>query len=286
MIKTRTQILEEARKILARKREILGKDSNDQEFFKHHVKKLERIESHKMEIGIETYERGNELLPIIVRRMAQKIVVDNPKLKDIDISKFELTDIASLYGKTRISQSTIDNINRRTKLKDNVDMEDLMSLSTDELAMFKDSISEHRRHTLINQSEHSDVISFCHTLNAVINNHNSKDTIFQFIEPIEILIDLNKISKKKERESSGGVILPPLIIRKDRSVSRESSTPSSVISMDETYVSSYSSDSSGSFRSSKTRSVYFSEVLVSSTPTPPPLPAGRNRSFRAQKSIL
>ena len=72
-MKSREQIRNEAKAMLALKRRELGADSNDKAYYQHNLKKLQRIEDNKDSIGIEIYDHGNESLPKLIQKYCKTI---------------------------------------------------------------------------------------------------------------------------------------------------------------------------------------------------------------------
>ena len=278
-MKTKKQIVDEAKAILALKQREIGKDKNDGNFYKHHLKRLEKIEHNKESIGIENYNSGNELLPKLVKIIAKK-KTQNSSLQNITESKFNLSDLTKMHS-LGISQSDINKMNSRYKLKNQVDMEDLIALPTQELNAFKELVMQYREDTISDLKQHSKIKRFIHSLNKVIEKHNLDHKSAQTIEPIEILIDLDK--NKVHSNSIKGIlkkstnILPPILTTQEEAKSI-GVTPSSSAS---TILPKYSASSSkDSLKSDITEELY-PPTIISPTPTPPKVSKPSRVSFRA-----
>jgi|GEM_PF-3853131 len=286
-MKSIQQLKNEAKAILNFKRRELGSDKNDREFYQHHLKKLVKIEKNKETIGEENYSLGNELLATIVQDIAQKRAKNIP-LQNITPSKFNFSDLTKMHS-TGISQNDINQINNRSELKDQVDMEDLMRLTTQDLKVFRNLIEQHKRELVIGSKEEYKVKKFFHVLNKVIKKHNSEHTTSQDIEPIEILIDLNKAQShsnvNKDSLEKKVSKLPLLKMKHEEYYSHEISRSSSK----DTIIDSYSMKS---FSSETTEKLYpdgetnistnysRSSFTLTPSPTPPKTPKSSKATSR------
>lgn len=308
-MKSREQIRNEAKAILALKRRELGADSNDKAYYQHHLKKLQRIEDNKDSIGIESYDHGNESLPKLVQNIAKQLT-KNSSLINVNSTKFNINDLTKIYN-SGINQSEVNEINNRYQLKNQPDMEDLMSLSSRELNDFKELVIQHRHKTITNTEEYLVLRTFLPVLNKVIKKHNLENEPSNAIEPIELFIDLNKIPnrlfpikdaseirKSLEKNTS---MLPPIKKTSETGKSLEKNTsmlPSIKITEKEyrsmevspsssrsTIIRSYSEQS---FNSDTTEAIYQSEKITfrnsslnpSATPKPAPGPPGKKPNAR------
>jgi hypothetical protein len=285
-MKSREQIKNEAEAMLALKRRELGADSSDRAYYQHHLKKLEKIENNKEAIGIENYDYGNEVLPKLTPNIVKQLT-KNSSLINVNSTKFNLSDLAKMHT-SGINQNKVNEINNRYQLKDQPDMEDLMSLSSRELNAFKELVIKHRQKTIPNTDEYRVLRTFLPILNKVIEKHNLEHAALNAIEPIEILIDLNKIQNRSvpSKESSeirktlekNTNMLPLIRIKEEEYRSMEVSPTSSR----STIIHSYSRES---FNTDTTEAIYQSEEIAyrntsfNPTITPNP-PSGRKPSTR------
>lgn len=290
-------IKEQARVLLDKKIKEIGFDKeSDFDYFKHHAAKLALAKQNQIAIDEDTYQAGAESLPRIVSSIAAKIAAHNPTLENLDraAQNYTLTDLTKLYGK-RVSQREIDQINSRITLKDHASMEDLMSLSTNELRGFRDMVTKHRRSAEINSHEHYEATQFSFLLNKVIEKHNKEHDSSQTIEPVEMMIDLDKSRKLTSanlRERLKQKKLPRIVALEEHS-SVKVTTPSLTSITEEHRYSEFSPNSSkstvvsnfsaSSYDSDKTVELYTS-TLVSSASTPPTktpiIPTTAKPSFR------
>ena len=231
-MKSSEQVKKEAGAMLASKRRELGTSKDDREFYLHHLKKLEKIERNKEAVGIEDYNFGNEFLPKLLENIANRATKNFP-LHGINPANFNFSDLTKMHI-SGISQRDVNEMNNRYKLKDKLDMEDLMNLSTKELNALKELVIQQRRESVMSPNEHPEFKKFLVVLNKVIRKHNLEHEESQAIEPIEILIDLNKTKDNAPQKATDK--LPPIQVKQEEYQSIEI-TPSSSRS---TIVHSYS----------------------------------------------